>query len=102
MQHIRFMDNNQTVCWAPERLDDYDSAVITDYDAGGKLCFECNGLLLAHNKKEFEKETHLSLVIPGTLRKESDMGCIRGALFGGAVTTLFWLVATLITWWLMR
>lgn len=99
MQHIRFIANNQTVCWAPERLDAYDSAVVIDPESEDS-CRECTALLMAHNQRESEKETRHR--IQGAPRPESNMGCIRGAVYGVGVLAVFWCVIALLTWVITR
>lgn len=104
MKHIRYVDDTKTtVCQHPEKLDDW---VPVAPDVGKtpheENCKECSYLLLAHNKREFEKEGKrnfgLSLIVNPPPRRLEEGPVAPLAIFatGFVSATVFWMILWLI------
>lgn len=93
MLHIRYMmtdgPSKATVCDKPELLD--DNFVIVDCEPfDDSRCKECHQLLLAHNKRAFEKESRLPLGVPREEPKKPMPS--KGLVIALSIVLLVWLL----------
>lgn len=97
MKHIRFMNDSETICNNPKRLDLFDSPVIVDFDpADAQDCRECNAALMAHNKGVYEDEMTYSHNFH--LNRENPLAPARGCMYGLLIASVFWLIVGMIIW----
>lgn len=102
MLHIRYMSDNKTICEKPTRLDTGDFVVQDTSVNPEPSCRECSDLLLAHNKREFEREyfERPRIIMPQReIARYYDDGTGLDKFIGGlALATGFWVTFFVILW----
>lgn len=92
MQHIHYLSDNTTICWAPHRLGGEFIRIGSDE---APRCKECSSLLLAHNMREaFDDEVKLTYELKQTV--EPDLGAFKGFVLGVLVSSVMWIVIILL------
>lgn len=99
--HIRYLSDAKSLCEEPDRIDNPGAFVTCDYADGIDSCWECSALLMAHNRKSFDKELlemqngRLVIMRPKHFKDERAAmwaGVLVGVCLMSFVFTLLWLL----------
>lgn len=98
MKHIRFVGTNIPVCENPDGLG--KDFVVLDYGhtyEDNVSCGVCSQLLMAHNKREYERDRMVTIVQNPYQPLEDEVD-IREWVWGMIFCSAFWIVLLIILW----
>lgn len=88
MKHIRYITSNKTVCEKPDGIVS-DFIVIDRGPRDEAACEPCYQLVVAHNKRQYEREMMIN--IPQGHSVSSEPVLPRDFYFGLVIASAFWI-----------